>query len=62
MEDPVRQVPGYLPRSRRQAAGETHFDRLIDARNFKAEVRMKKQRGEYVDPRDAKTPFEVWAA
>jgi hypothetical protein len=30
-------------------------------RNFKADVRMKKQRGEYIDPRDAKTPFEVWA-
>ena len=26
-----------------------------------ADVRMKKQRGEYIDPRDAKTPFEVWA-
>lgn len=38
-----------------------HFDRLIDARTFKADVRMKKLRGEYIDPRDAKTPLEVWA-
>jgi hypothetical protein len=38
-----------------------HFHRLVDARNLKADVRMKKQRGEYIDPRDPKTPFEVWA-
>jgi integrase len=38
-----------------------HFDRLIDARDFKADIRIKVQRGEYTDPRDAKTPFEDWA-
>lgn len=34
---------------------------MIDARNFKADVRLKKLRGQYIDPRDAKTPFEDWA-
>jgi integrase len=38
-----------------------HFGRLIDARDFKADIRIKVQRGEYTDPRDAKTPFEDWA-
>ncbi len=38
-----------------------HFDRLIDARDFKADIRIKVQRGDYIDPRDAKTPFEDWA-
>lgn len=38
-----------------------HFDRLIDARDFKADVRIKVHRGQYIDPRDAKTPFAIWA-
>jgi integrase len=38
-----------------------HFDRLLEARNFKAAVRVDKQRGNYVDPRDAKRKFSEWA-
>lgn len=38
-----------------------HFDRLIDARNFKASVRVDKQRGNYVDPKNAKRKLSDWA-
>ena len=37
------------------------FDRLIDARSFKAEMRLRKQRGDHVDPAAARIKFEVWA-
>ena len=39
-----------------------YFDRVIDARNFKASVRVDKQRGAYVDPLDAKRKLADWAA
>jgi integrase len=50
--------------SYRDTAGKRrakHFDRLLEARNFKASVRVDKQRGTFVDPRDGKRKFSEWA-
>ncbi len=37
------------------------FDRLIDARSFKAEMRVRKRRGDLQEPRGRKTKFSEWA-
>jgi integrase len=36
-------------------------DRLVDARNLKAQIRLKKQRGDSVDPDRGKMLFATWA-
>jgi hypothetical protein len=48
----------YDPDGRERAKS---FLKLADARNFKAEVRIDKHRGEFIDPRNPKTPFPKWA-
>ncbi len=37
------------------------FDRLVDARSHKAEMRVRKQRGDLPEPRGRKTKFSAWA-
>ncbi len=38
-----------------------NFDRLVDARSFKAEMRVRKRRGDLPEPRGRKTKFSAWA-
>lgn len=37
------------------------FDRLVDARSFKADMRLRKQRGDYIDPSATRVRFGEWA-
>lgn len=37
------------------------FDRLVDARTYKAHIRLKKQRGDLVDTEVSQIKFEKWA-
>ena len=37
------------------------WDRLVDARSFKAEMRLRKQRGEVIDPLARRVRFDQWA-
>ena len=37
------------------------LDRLVDARSFKADMRLRKQRGDFVDPSATRVRFEDWA-
>lgn len=48
----------YDPQERERAK---NFLKLSDARNFKADVRISKHRGEFIDPRNPKTTFGTWA-
>jgi integrase len=38
-----------------------HCDRLDQARDFKAAARVDKKRGQFIDPRAARVPFNEWA-
>lgn len=37
------------------------FDRIVDARNFRADIRLRKQRGDLIDPSIGRMKFSEWA-
>jgi len=52
------QVRFYGPDGKRRSRA---FDRLSDAKRFMQDVAVDKRRGDYIDPRLARTQFDEWA-
>ncbi|CAN5514840.1 hypothetical protein BH20ACT21_BH20ACT21_25300 [soil metagenome] len=68
--EPKKLPPGIREHHRRYqvrywgADGKQHsrsFKRLTDAKRFKSEVDVDKQRGQWLDPSGARVPFDEWA-